>query len=114
MKFPQNVTLYFNPLLRDATLSYVFCDTTCRTLYLLWRVSHIVDENFPRYVIEVAKTIRKRMPKSVDDLADCFPRLHVYWTPRDVREFSEHALPYFTGEASIDYEVSIDLEPEAE
>lgn len=86
----------------DNDLALVFANDTARTIYLLWRRNHIIDQHFPRFCLEVAKRIKESKPRIPEGLADCFPR----WCGlvlRDMVEFAEVLGPFLTGEREITY-----------
>jgi len=107
--FPSPVKLGFDPMTEDEDHAKVFKDDVARTLYLLWRPGHIVDQYFSKHVLLVATAIRRNRPSNVDALVACFRYRagHPYWTERDVRTFCAKALPYFLGEATVEYELCL-------
>ena len=104
-----------------ADTAAVFQDEIARTLYLLWRRGHIVNGTFPKEVLAIAARIKAIHPETAKELSGCFSDmpgtqlLSAFMTPnfipRDVKRFCPSALPYFTGEESIDYEIK--MEPSA-
>ena len=99
------VVIGFNPA-DHPEIAEVFRNEAARTLYLLWRVGHIVGEGFCGYVLDVGGKILAQKPRTVEELVGCFPlggQLHSYWRAGDVRRFCERALPYFTGERACTY-----------
>jgi hypothetical protein len=98
------VKLGFDPE-HNQELQAVFADDIARTLWLLWRPGHLVGQDFGELCLSVAWKIRCNEPKTVADLRRCFPTLHSYWTSNDVASFCKTALPWFTGERQITFEV---------
>lgn len=89
----------------DNDLALVFANDTARTIYLLWRRNHIIDQHFPRFCLEVAKRIEKLKPRIPEEYARCFPRgsgpIH-----DDILRFAEVLGPFLTGEKEITYVIA--------
>lgn len=110
------VKLGFNPFQCGcADTAAVFRDEVARTLYLLWRREHITSDTFPQQVLGVASRIKTVRPKTAVELAECF---RCIWCDplsnfhkEDIERFCPDALPYFTGEKKVEYEIN--LEPSA-
>jgi hypothetical protein len=98
----------FDPLNYPDTKA-IFDDPIARTFYLAWRQGHIVNQHFTSEVMQVAMMIRERKPHSVEDLKACFGNLKLHvgsnFTVNDIANWCPLALPYFTGEATMNYEV---------
>jgi len=100
----RTVKIAFNPH-DSVTLRNLFEDPEARTLWLLWRGNHLVSDDFGNLCLFVAARIRGEKPETADELRKCFPTMHHYWTPSDVKAFSEENIGYFTGEKQVLYEV---------
>lgn len=100
----ETVKLGFDPFTCDCEATkQVFQDSVAVSLYLLWRRSHIVNQHFANDVLRIVEAIRKREPKTAEELKRCFPRMNPYgnFPPADVNNFCEGALPYIAGEKVI-------------
>lgn len=97
--------LHFDPM-ANPTLRKVFENDVARTLYLAWRRSHNVDQDFPSYCLSIAEAFRRLEPKSVEDFTKCFPGLaDPYFTEGDVWNFCKSDWGFFTGERRITFVV---------
>lgn len=86
--------LGFDPA-ADESLAKVFSNRFSRTLYLTWRASHIVPEEFANYVLVVSRQFELRSPTDVDTMVGCFfphSGLHEYWVMSEVMNFVQHHL----------------------
>ena len=102
------IQLGFNPLdCGCETTAEVFRDDVARTFYLLWRRNHITSQYFVGHVLPIANLIRATAPKTPSDLINCIRgTADIDFNVGDVRAWVDDALPYFTGEKTIDYEVA--------
>lgn len=98
---PNPVMLGFNPNDAEDAIKVIFADRTARTLWLSWRVGHIVSQYFVFDCFESAKRIRAcATPITEDDLKSClvgysFGRNDVArWAPEAVRYFNDEELRY--------------------
>lgn len=95
--------LHFDPK-EDVDTDRVFNDDVARTLYLLWRRGHIVDQSFVSQVSAVASKWNVAKPMSVREASLLFP--HVMNFPeKDVVKFLEEHWEFFTVERTVTYEV---------
>ena len=111
--FIQPVVLTFDPSKSLLTRS-LFDDYTSRTLWMLWKLEHIVDDNFINYVVDVASEINLNRPETAQEMEKCFPTrqgTHQYWSVNDVKRFCEVAIPYFNGERICSYKIK-GMEPQ--
>lgn len=103
--FPKKMSLGFDPFNCGCEkTAEVFRDDTARTLYLLWRSGHMASDEFPAVVLRIAKRISDLKPSTPAKLRLCFRR-SADFTPGDIREFCDVAVPFFTGEKTISYSV---------
>ena len=100
-----HVTLKCNPA-KDAATAQVFKHRTARTLYLLWWPGHLVGPEFVALALGIGKLIDERDPQTAGELAMCFPVHGGHdFSANDVDRFCSEALPYFTGEKTVTYEI---------
>lgn len=97
----RTITLGFDPI---AKFGAMWQDDVARTLWLLWRPLHLVPEGFEAYCGQIAHKIRTTKPTTAVQLIRCFPIVSDTWPCGDVERFAVGALPYFTGEKSIEWE----------
>jgi hypothetical protein len=107
-KIQEVVKLGFDPAATtDADFKHVFGDPTAWILWLLWRPGHLVDDRFSRECLLIAKYIDTHKPQTVEKLAWCFDVSSPFnFTHSDITHFCEAALPYFTGEKTVSYEIT--------
>jgi len=110
MEIKENVKLGFDPKTTKADrIDEVFADDVARTLWLTWRPSHIVNQYFGDDVLTIAKRIKKTPPTTVQQLRQCFYGTGsgnaTNFVSGDVERYCPLALPYFTGEKTVAYEV---------
>lgn len=98
---PNPVTLGFDPNDAEDATKTIFADKTARTLWLSWRVGHIVSQHFVFDCFESAKRIRACPPPvTEDDLKRCLvgysfrPNDVARWAPDAVRFFNDEELRY--------------------
>ena len=90
----------------------VWAHDQARTLALLWRPCHIVNQYYWEETLAIGKEIEKRKPQTIEELAACFGTelqrgSATNYTRHDVLAFLPEALPYFTGKA-VHYAVTAD------
>lgn len=113
IEYPEFLTLGFDPLTSEdvstrAIFSRACLDTIAVTLYLLWRYNHLTSKEFPAEVIRIAIRIRELKPTNAETLKLCFRGAsRLDFSPGDVETFCESAIPYFTGEKTISYQVKV-------
>jgi hypothetical protein len=69
--FTDPVLLGFNPLAlpEGDPVRAVFRDVTARTLWLSWRMRHVVAQNFADEVLQLASLVRANSPRTGAELA---------------------------------------------
>lgn len=97
-KFPILITF---DIANSSETRDVWAHRQARTLALLWKPCHIVNQDFWSECLILGREIEKRKPTTSDELARCLNirRLHVggNFTPYDIQNFVGEALPYFMG-----------------
>ena len=88
----------------------VWAHPQARTLALLWRPCHVVDQYFWSECLTLGREIATRKPITADELRQCLA-IHTFsarsnFTPSDIRAFADEALAYFTG-TDVPYEVHL-------
>jgi len=90
--------------------SDVWRNPTARTLMLLWRPCHLITGDYQGETLRIAEAIDREQPKTVEALANCFPRdmsgTGCNYIRHDVDEFVKEALPFFTGEREATFEIT--------
>jgi hypothetical protein len=104
-KFPIKITF---DIANCADTREVWAHPQARTLALLWRPFHIVNQHFWGQCLTIGRLIAKRKPQTTLELRKCLSiheSLHGNnFTMYDIRTFSVEALPYFTG-TDVPFEV---------
>lgn len=105
------IRLAFDPCMcEDPATSTIFQNDTARTLYLLWRQSHIVGPDFACCILQIAKQVAKLSEQpTVQDIVRCFARFIIAgsdFTLTDIKKFAEAYLPYLLHKRKIGYEVN--------
>lgn len=107
----EHIKLAFDPTNSGPCLVAVFHSDTARTLYLLWRQGHMVDVDFPGWVLRIARQIEVTQPKTAAHLVACFACAFYQhdsgFLRGDVERFCPKSLLYFTGERHVTYEVTV-------
>lgn len=81
----------------------IFANDTARTLWLIWKPRHIVSQHFNTDVLVAARAIDEAKPRTPESLEACFRGARGNFTSGDVRRLALLMLPFFTGEAVIEY-----------
>ena len=111
LSIEDKVKLNFDPSkTKEDQIAKIFADETARTLWLTWRPYHIVNQYFGREVIERARKIKKEKPTTVFALSRCLRSSHFSsgrsnFIEADIDKWCPIALPFFTGEKVVSYEV---------
>ena len=105
-KFPVKIgfDIERNPDTRD-----VWAHPEARVLALLWRPCHIICDPYWEETLAIGKAIAAAKPRTVEDLSRVFSTRnfrHSNYTGHDVAEFVTEALPFFTGERQVEYEIT--------
>jgi hypothetical protein len=114
MNIPNPVRIVFDPASTDNyKVRAIFADPVARTLWLAWRVVHIVDEHFNDQVLSVAARFGQP-PRTARELRERInPEYPVIWSStsnfvgEDFPAWCEAALPYFTGKKMLGYAVTL-------
>ena len=88
----------------------VWAHPQARTLALLWRPCHVVDQYFWSECLTLGREIAERKPTTADELCRCLDihtlSIRSNFTRADIRTFADEALAYFTG-TDVPYEVHL-------
>ena len=104
--FPAVIKIGFDPP------AAIFVDDTARTFYLLWRCCHLVGEGFEVAVLVTSRLIDQYRPVTASQLVKLVSRGDTgkpyteFGSFGSYDEWCEQALPYFTGEKTIGYELT--------
>jgi hypothetical protein len=103
-RIPNPVKLGFNPKNAEEAVRTIFEDQTARTLWLAWRVNHIVSQYFIFDCWESAKRIKSLAPPLNEaELKRCL--VGYSFMVDDVKRWTSDAVKYFNGE-ELNYVVS--------
>lgn len=102
--FSVPVVLAFNPAQSSPVVQEIFADDTARTIWLAWRVRHIVNQYFNKEVIEAAARVDARKPTTAKELYKLIQPYgvisptHSNFVGSELLEWCEQVLPYLTGQ----------------
>ena len=80
------------------------CDMA-RMLWLLWKAGHITNQYFNYETLAIGTKIEELRPRTNAGLQNCFGFSASNYSAGDVFDFCNLALPYFTGEKNVDFEI---------
>ena len=101
------VVLRFDPFANEETVE-VFKDDLARTLYLLWRITHLVSEGFAYSILKIAKNLRTINPKTPAQAVGAFPtNAYGNFHLNDVQDFCEKYFDYVTGSKTVEFEIKL-------
>lgn len=111
---PNQVILNFDPeKIEDEKLRRVFADDLARTIWMGWRVNHIVSQDFNDEVLRLAEMVREEKPRLWESLRRLGMRLGPYSNFAGTKEDEcwRELLPYVAGEkACLTYRLSVEIE----
>lgn len=106
------VKVSFDPM--DGKTRELFCDPVAKTLYLLWRPNHLVNQYFIDECMDFANRFRENRPQNNDQwlrlINNAFCGLTNFagaWLSPDTRATLAEYWPYFKDDCNfIDYEIT--------
>lgn len=93
----------FDPFTSEVTGPLV-SDPIAFTLWAMWKRNHIVSTGFILEVRRVAEVVKKRHPKTVRELTDCFPFMSDDFNKSDAKVFAPEWLSVLHGNTVVEVE----------
>lgn len=103
---PDQVNLMFDPAtVEDPVLRAVLIDDVSRTIWVAYRWKHLVNQNFNDDCLQIAKSIKVKPPKSVEELAGrCEIIGHTNFRHTDI-EFFRQLFPIIAERRTIPFTI---------